>query len=108
MSGFWGKIWNSISDAPSWMENNKVATSLIGSTIFSVGGYFAQKEQAKDMMRQQRELLNLQNEMKSKYSAVPDVDFSYNNLTIDESPNLANGGILTELKKRSDEKKGFA
>ncbi|NBI43240.1 hypothetical protein GVX76_07025 [[Haemophilus] felis] len=108
MSGFWGKVWGGVSGASNWMENNKVATNLIGSVLVDVGGYFAQKEQAKDMMRQQRELLNLQNEMKSKYSAVPDVDFSYNSLTIDESPNLANGGILTELKKRSDEKKGFA
>ena len=46
-------------------------------------------------MRQQRELLNMQDQLKSQYSAVPDVDVSYNSLTVDNSPGLANGGILT-------------
>ena len=64
------------------------------------GSYLAQKEMAKDALKQQRALMEHQDRLKQKYSAVPkDVDLSYN-LVFDESPNLANGGILTELKNR--------
>lgn len=104
MSGFFDKVWGVVSGTSNWMNDNPTATNLIGSTLMGVGGYFAQKEANKNLMRQQRELLNLQDEMRSKYSAVPDTDFTYKSLTVDEAPNLANGGILTELKKRSDEK----
>lgn len=38
-------------------------------------------------MRQQRELLNLKDEMQSKYSAVPEVDSGYGGLVVDETPN---------------------
>ncbi|MBN6067404.1 hypothetical protein HYE54_01045 [Aggregatibacter actinomycetemcomitans] len=109
---FWDSAWSAISGAGSWlgnaagaasewMEKNKNATNIIGSTLMGVGGYFAQKEANKDLMKQQRELLNLQDRMKSKYSAVPDADTSYRNLVVDDVPNLANGGILTEMSKRS-------
>ena len=46
----------------------------------------------------------MQAALKSKSSAVPDVDISYNSLTVDNSPGLANGGILTEMKKKMDSK----
>ena len=99
MASFWDSAWNTVSEAASWlgdaaskaskwMENNKEATNLLGNTLLGVGSYFAQKEQNKDLMKQQRELLNMQDALKSKYSAVPDVDVSYNNLTVDNSPNL--------------------
>ena len=68
----------------------------------AIGGYFAQKEANRDLMKQQRDLLNMQDRLKSQYSAVPDTDASYRNLVVDDTPNLANGGILTEMKKRSD------
>lgn len=97
---FWSGAWSVISGATNWMEKNQAATNLIGSTLMGVGGYFAQKKANKDLMRQQKELLNLQDQMKTKYSEVPDVDFGYSSLVVDESPNLANGGILTELTKR--------
>lgn len=110
---FWDTAWNAISEAGSWLgdaansaskwvDNNKNLANIAGTTLMGIGGYFAQKEANKDLMRQQRELLNLQDQMKSQYSAVPDADTSYRNLTVDESPNLANGGILTEMKKRSE------
>lgn len=110
---FWDSAWSAISDAGSWlgeaagaaskwMENNKNTANIIGSGLMGVGGYFAQKEANKDLMKQQRELLNLQDRMKSQYSAVPNADTSYRNLVVDNTPNLANGGILTEMKKRSD------
>lgn len=116
---FWDSAWNAITgafdsvangaenngwatDAIEWMGKNKEATNLIGSSLLGIGGYFMQKEASKDLMKQQRELLNLQDRMKSQYSAVPDADTSYRNLTVDHAPNLANGGILTEMKKRSD------
>jgi hypothetical protein len=112
---FWDSAWSAVSDAASWlgdaassasnwMSNNKEATNLIGSTLLGVGSYLAQKEQNKDLMRQQRELLNMQDALKSQYSAVPDVDVSYNSLTVDNSPGLANGGILTEMQSKLDRK----
>nr|DAV03050.1 MAG TPA: hypothetical protein [Caudoviricetes sp.] len=115
MASFWDNAWSTVSGAASWlgdaastagkwMENNKEATNLIGNTLLGVGSYFAQKEANKDLMRMEREKLNLQDELKSKYSAVPDVDISYNSLTVDNSPGLANGGILTEMKKKMDSK----
>ena len=115
MASFWDDAWSTVSGAASWlgdaastagkwMENNKEATNLIGNTLLGVGSYFAQKEANKDLMRMEREKLNLQDELKSKYSAVPDVDISYNSLTVDNSPGLANGGILTEMKKKMDSK----
>lgn len=115
MASFWDNAWSTVSGAASWlgdaastagkwMENNKEAMNLIGNTLLGVGSYFAQKEANKDLMRMEREKLNLQDELKSKYSAVPDVDISYNSLTVDNSPGLANGGILTEMKKKMDSK----
>lgn len=115
MASFWDNAFEAISGAASWlgnaageaskwMENNKTATNLLGNTLLGVGSYFAQKEQNKDLMRQQRELLNMQDALKSKYSEVPDVDVSYKNLTVDDSPNLANGGILTEMQNKLDRK----
>lgn len=115
MASFWDSAWSTVSGAASWlgdaastagkwMENNKEATNLIGNTLLGVGSYFAQKEANKDLMRMEREKLNLQDELKSKYSSVPDVDISYNSLTVDNSPGLANGGILTEMKKKIDGK----
>ena len=106
---FWDSAWSAVSDAASWlgdaasstanwMSNNKEATNLIGSTLLGVGSYLAQKEANKDLMKQQRELLNMQDKLKSQYSAEPDVDISYKTLTVDNSPGLANGGILTEMK----------
>ena len=113
MASFWDSAWSTVSGAASWlgdaastaskwMENNKEATNLLGNTLLGVGSYFAQKEANKDLMRMEREKLNLQDELKSKYSSVPDVDISYNSLTVDNSPGLANGGILTEMKKKID------
>lgn len=115
MASFWDSVWSTVSGAASWlgdaastaskwMENNKEATNLLGNTLLGVGSYFAQKEANKDLMRMEREKLNLQDELKSKYSSVPDVDISYNSLTVDNSPGLANGGILTEMKKKIDDK----
>lgn len=113
---FWDTAWDAISgagswlgeaanSASSWIDNNKNLANIAGNTLMGLGGYFAQKEANKDLMRQQRELLNLQDQMKSKYSAVPEADTSYRNLVVDDAPNLANGGILTEMKKRSDQTK---
>lgn len=109
---FWNDAWSAVTGAgewlgktANWMENNPNTTNIIGSSLMGIGGYFAQKEANKDLMRQQRELLNLQDAMKSKYSKVPEMDFGYSSLTVDEAPNLANGGILTEIKKRADDKK---
>ena len=110
---FWDSAWSAVSDAASWlgdaasstanwMSNNKAATNLIGSTLLGVCSYLAQKEANKDLMKQQRELLNMQDKLKSQYSAVPDVDISYKTLTVDNSPGLANGGILTEMKNKID------
>lgn len=101
-NGWLTNIGDAIGKAGKWMENNKEATNLLGNTLLGVGSYFAQKEQNKDLMKQQRELLNMQDALKSKYSAVPDVDVSYNSLTVDNSPGLANGGILTEMKNKID------
>lgn len=103
-NGWLTNVGDAIGKAGKWMENNKEATNLIGNTLLGVGSYFAQKEANKDLMRMEREKLNLQDELKSKYSAVPDVDISYNSLTVDNSPGLANGGILTEMKKKMDSK----
>ena len=110
---FWDGAWDAISgagkwlgetagSAMDWMDNHKEASNIIGNVIAGAGGYFAQKQAGKDLINQQRELLNLQDQMKSKYSAVPDADWSYKSLTVDDSPGLANGGILTEMKKRSE------
>lgn len=115
MASFWDNAFEAISGAASWlgdaageaskwMENNKTATNLLGNTLLGVGQYFAQKEANKDLMKQQRELLNMQDALKSQYSAVPDVDVSYNSLTVDNSPGLANGGILTEMQSKLDRK----
>lgn len=112
---FWDSAWSAVSDAVSWlgdaasstadwMSNHKEATNLIGSTLLGVGGYLAQKEANKDLMKQQRELLNMQDKLKSQYSAVPDVDISYKTLTVDNSPGLANGGILTEMQSKLERK----
>lgn len=103
-NGWLTNVGDAIGKAGKWMENNKEATNLLGNTLLGVGSYFAQKEANKDLMRMEREKLNLQDELKSKYSAVPDVDISYNSLTVDNSPGLANGGILTEMKKKMDSK----
>ena len=120
---FWDTAWSAITgafdytadgaksngwatDALNWMDKNKAATNLLGNAVAGIGGYFAQKEAGRDLMKQQRELLNLQDQMKSKYSTVPDADISYRSLTVDEAPGLANGGILTEMKKRTEAKDG--
>ncbi|WNY73973.1 hypothetical protein H2512_11215 [Pasteurella multocida] len=87
------------------MEKNPTTTNIIGSSLLGIGNYYAQKQANKDLMRKERELLNLQDEMKSKYSKVPEMDFGYSSLTVDDAPNLANGGILTEIKKRAEDKK---
>ncbi|HDR1425303.1 TPA: hypothetical protein QB198_002508 [Pasteurella multocida] len=115
---FWDSAWSAITGAfsqgenpgwigkaASWMGKNPTTTNIIGSSLMGIGGYFAQKEANRDLMRKERELLNLQDEMKSKYSAVPNVDSGYGGLTVDDEPNLANGGILTEIKKRAEDKK---
>lgn len=109
---FWDSAWSAVTGAgewlgktANWMEKNPNTTNIIGNTLAGIGGYFAQKEANKDLMRQQRELLNLKDEMQSKYSAVPNVDSGYGGLIVDDAPNLANGGILTEIKKRADDKK---
>lgn len=116
---FWDTAWSAITgafdsiengaksngwatNALNWMDKNKAATNLLGNAIGGIGGYFAQKEASKDLMKQQRDLLNMQDRLKSQYSAVPDTDASYRNLVVDNTPNLATGGILTEMKKRSD------
>ena len=103
-NGWLTNVGDAIGKAGKWMESNKEATNLLGNTLLGVGSYFAQKEANKDLMRMEREKLNLQDELKSKYSSVPDVDISYNSLTVDNSPGLANGGILTEMKKKIDSK----
>ncbi|VTX83738.1 hypothetical protein [uncultured Aggregatibacter sp.] len=120
---FWDTAWSAITgafdstadgaksngwatDALNWMDKNKAATNLLGNAVAGIGGYFAQKEAGRDLMKQQRELLNLQDQMKSKYSTVPDTDISYRSLTVDEAPGLANGGILTEMKKLTEAKGG--
>lgn len=116
---FWDTAWSAITgafdstadgaksngwatNALNWMDKNKAAANLLGNAIGGIGGYFAQKEAGRDLMKQQRELLNLQDRMKSQYSAVPNADTSYRNLVVDNTPNLANGGILTEMKNRAD------
>lgn len=103
-------VWNTVTGAfgsdSNWLENNKNTANLIGNTLVGVGGYFAQKEQAKDQMKALREQMDLERQLKSEYSAVPEVDTTYNSLTVGESPSLAGGGILTEMKKRADERKG--
>ncbi|MCK8911377.1 hypothetical protein MY729_09855, partial [Haemophilus influenzae] len=76
---FWDGAWDAISgagkwlgetagSAMDWMDNHKAASNIIGNVIAGAGGYFAQKQAGKDLIRQQRELLNLQDQMKSKYS----------------------------------------
>lgn len=114
---FWdGDAWNAISGAVSWlgktasesldwMDNHKNATNILGNVMLGAGQYFAQKEANKSLMKQQRELLDMQSQLKSQYSAVPDSDWSYKSLTVDDSPGLANGGILTEMKKDVDRKR---
>lgn len=110
---FWDEAWNAISEAGSWLgdsahaaskwlENNKTTANILGNGLIGVGSYYAQKEASKDLMRQQRELLNMQDKLKSKYSAVPNVDAGYKNLVVDNTPNLANGGILTEMRNRTE------
>ena len=95
-----GKIVDGITGAGKWMSENKEAANLLGSVAVAGGSYLAQKEMAKDALKQQHALMEQQDRLKQKYSAVPkDVDLSYI-LVFDESPNLANGGILTELKNR--------
>ena len=106
---FWDSAWSAVSDAASWLGDAASSTAdwmsnLIGSTLLGVGGYLAQKEANKDLMKQQRELLNMQDKLKSQYSAVPDVDISYKTLTVDNSPGLANGGILTEMQSKLERK----
>lgn len=103
-NGWLTNVGNALGTATDWMDKHKAASNIIGNVIAGAGGYFAQKQSGKDLIRQQRELLNLQDQMKSKYSAVPDADWSYKSLTVDDSPGLANGGILTEMKKRSETK----
>lgn len=120
---FWDTAWSAITgafdstengaklngwatNALNWMDKNKAATNLLGNAIGGIGGYFAQKEANRDLMKQQRDLLNMQDRLKSQYSAVPDTDASYRNLVVDDTPNLANGGILTEMKKRTEAKGG--
>lgn len=105
-NGFWNTVFGGITGAAKWLGENQGAATLMGGVLQSVSGYYTQKQQAKDLLRQQRELLNLKDEMQSKYSAVPEVDSGYGGLVVDEAPNLANGGILTELKKRSERKEG--
>ncbi|OBX09605.1 hypothetical protein QV08_01330 [Gallibacterium salpingitidis] len=100
-----GKGAGWIGGAVNWLENNKNTANLIGNTLMGVGGYFAQKEQAKDQMKALREQMDLERQLKSEYSAVPEVDTTYNSLTVGESPSLAGGGILTEMKKRTDERR---
>ncbi|OBX02791.1 hypothetical protein QV06_10730 [Gallibacterium genomosp. 3] len=103
-----GKGAGWIGSALNWVNNkdNANTVNLLGNTLMGVGGYFAQKEQAKDQMKALREQMELQRQLKSEYSAVPEVDTTYNSLTVGESPSLAGGGILTEMKKRADERKG--
>lgn len=119
---FWDGAWDAITgafdvkdvdgakvngwatEAINWMDNHKGAANILGNTVMGIGGYFAQKQAGKDLIKQQRDLLNLQDQMKSRYSAVPDSDWSYKSLTVDDSPSLANGGILTEMKKKADQK----
>lgn len=99
---FFDSAWDVISRASTWMENNKSATHLIGTSLMAGAGYFAQKEANKDLIRRERE----REKERERYAEVPDIDFAKYSLTVDESPNLANGGILTALKKRS-EKGGY-
>lgn len=103
-NGWLTNVGDAFGKAAEWMSNHKEATNLIGSTLLGVGGYLAQKEANKDLMKQQRELLNMQDKLKSQYSAVPDVDISYKTLTVDNSPGLANGGILTEMQSKLERK----
>lgn len=91
-----------LDNAANWMENHSTATNIIGSVLSGVGSYYAQKEANKKALRQEERLLRLQDELKSQYSAVPEVNSDYSSLTVNEEPNLATGGILTELKKRSE------
>ena len=112
---FWDGAWDAISGAGKWL-GKQLEVQWIGWTtikqqvILSVMLLLVlvvtlrKKQAGKDLINQQRELLNLQDQMKSKYSAVPDADWSYKSLTVDDSPGLANGGILTEMKKRSETK----
>lgn len=106
MSGIWNSVIDGITGAAKWLGDNKEVTNLMGNALAGIGGYYLQKEQQKSLIKQQREALNLEDELKSKYSAVPDVNFSYQGLTVDDTPNLANGGILTEMKKRGEANNG--
>lgn len=103
---FWQTIIGGITDAAKWMSANKETTALLGNVALGVGGYFMEKEKQKGLMRQERELLRLKDELQSKYSGVPDVDFTYDETLVDgmfDEPNLATGGILTEIKRQGEE-----
>lgn len=106
MAGIWDSIVNGITGAAKWMGENKAVTELLGGAVMGTAGYLAQKEANRDLMKLEREKLKIQDELKSKYSSVPETDWSYNNLVVDDRPNLATGGILTELDKRSKQAKG--
>lgn len=105
-SGIWNSVTGALGSAASWLNNKENANTvnLLGTALMGVGGYFAQKEQAKDQMRFLREKMNLEKQLKSEYSKVPEVDITYDSLTVDESPSLAGGGILTEMQKRTNDK----
>jgi len=68
-------------------------------------------EKDKEMMQLQSGLLlqreehmaKLQDDLQSQYYKVPNVDFERYSLTANESPNLATGGILTEMRKRKEQ-----
>ena len=107
---FWDTAWEGISKAGSWLgdsvssaskwaEANPGTANILGNIALGVGTYFADKHKHKDLMRKQLELLNIEDRLKSKYSAVPEVDSSYNSLVVDRSKGLANGGILTEMRE---------
>ncbi|ATD27100.1 TPA: hypothetical protein ACMDTO_000097 [Vibrio cholerae] len=87
--------------AANWMEKNPTTTTLLGSGLIGVGGYLGQKQLMKQEMDSYKDRLNMENQMRKEWSAVPNVDAGYGNLTVSESPNLASGGILTRMKKKA-------
>ncbi|HDZ3739136.1 TPA: hypothetical protein RSW73_000243 [Vibrio cholerae] len=96
-----GTIGDGLSKTSDWMEKNPTTTKLLGSGLIGVGGYLGQKQLMKQEMDSYKDRLNMENQMRKEWSAVPNVDAGYGNLTVSESPNLASGGILTRMKKKA-------
>ncbi|EKF9829406.1 hypothetical protein O1D23_000863 [Vibrio cholerae] len=95
------KAASAASATANWMEKNPTTTTLLGSGLIGVGGYLGQKQLMKQEMDSYKDRLNMENQMRKEWSAVPKIDTGYDKLTVSDSPNLASGGILTRMKKKA-------